>query len=99
MLIKGFLWRVETLKRQETKRVSNQKTKVQMPMNVKRRLLPIRLALPTLVAVSVTAAWSPTITTVGTGFSASYSTTTPEVFAQYSRTGFSLNLYYYAGYY
>jgi hypothetical protein len=63
-------------------------------MNVaKSRLKPVRLAIPTLLAVSATAAWSPTVSWAGTGFSATADTSTPKITAKYLNPGHSLTLY------
>jgi hypothetical protein len=57
---------------------------------LKRTLAPIRLALPSLLALSATAAWTPLVTTVGTGFGAGYNIDDPNaaaVLAIYDRPG------------
>ena len=46
-------------------------------INLKRTLTPIRLAIPSLLALSATAAWTPTVTTLETGFSASVNPANP----------------------
>lgn len=66
--------------------------------NLKRTLTPIRLAIPSLLALSATAAWSPQITTSGTGFYADAGSL-PFAGAQYDRPGVQINTYSYSGYY
>lgn len=67
--------------------------------NLKRALIPIRLAIPSLLALSATAAWSPQITTSGTGFWAMANTSLGRVGAGYDRPGVPISAYSYAGWY
>jgi hypothetical protein len=64
-------------------------------MNItKRALNPVRLAIPTLLALSVTAAWTPFESVSGVGFSAdTITTSSATVEVKYDRLGYDLQIW------
>ena len=65
--------------------------------STKRILKPVRLAIPTLLALSATAAWSPTESYAGTGFSAIATTSSSATLeAKYDRPNVFLDIWSHA---
>jgi len=67
-------------------------------IKLKRKLIPISLAIPSLLALSATAGWTPLVTESGTGFDG-YADSGGLVYGGYSRPGFQLNCHFTGGYY
>jgi hypothetical protein len=68
---------------------------------LKRSLTPIRLAIPSLLALSATAAWTPVTTIAGTGFGAGTNTQVPNaaVLGYYDNVAVPKTLYLWSGYF